>query len=105
MGKLYVGNSGSTPAIIKIEEVPKIKFGANVDTFIGDVDENGVLNEPIWIDTLNFVGVKTIGRNALLHKFYFYRGITSVDLSSVQNVDQDGLDATFQYCYDLKMVI
>jgi hypothetical protein len=41
MGKLYIGNSGSTPAIVKVEEVPKKKFGVSIDNILPN-NENGV---------------------------------------------------------------
>lgn len=104
MGKLYVGNSGSTPAIIKIEEVSKTKFGANIDTFLGDVDENGVLQKPTWTGALNFAGVKEIGYQGLWCAFYGNTRITSLDLSSLQTVGEQGLYYAFQYCRGMTSV-
>lgn len=68
MGGLYLGGKLVTPVIEK--EVAKTKFGASVDTWIGDVDENGVLNEPTWRGALNFVGVKEIGSAGLKEVLY-----------------------------------
>ena len=104
MAKLYIGDSQGTPAIIKIEEVPKKKFGASVDTWIGDLDENGVLSRTTWTGALNFVGVKEIARNGLKYAFYGNAGITSVDLSSLTTVDDNGLYYAFYDCIGLTSV-
>ena len=104
MAKLYIGDSQGTPAIIKIEEVPKKKFGASIDTWIGDVDENGVLQQTIWTGALNFSGIKEIARNSLKYVFYGNTGITSVDLSSLTTVNDNGLYCTFYDCKGLTRV-
>lgn len=70
MGKLYIGNSGSTPAIVKVEEVPKTKFGASIDSFIGDVDENGNYVSPSEPVEINLAGIKSIPAKAFMYKFY-----------------------------------
>ena len=101
MAKLYIGDSQGTPAIIKIEEVPKKKFGASIDTWIGDVDENGVLQQTTWTGALNFSGIKEIARNSLKYAFYGNTGITSVDLSSLTTVNNSGLYCTFYDCKGL----
>ena len=98
MGKLYIGNSGSTPAIIKVEEVAKKKFGASIDSFIGDVDVDGVLQRSTTPTALNFAGVTEIGWYLLFYMFYKHNNITSVDLSSVQSVGLQGMYHTFEYC-------
>ena len=77
---------------------PATKFCATVDVWIGDVDANGVLNEPTWTGALNFAGVKEIGSNGLPYAFYKRYGITSVDLSSLQSVGVNGLLYAFYYC-------
>ena len=98
MAKLYIGDSQGTPAIIKIEEVPKKKLGVSIDTFIGDVDENGTLLATTWTGALNFAGVTEIANDSLKYAFYGRLGITSVDLSSLQSVGVYGLSSAFQDC-------
>ena len=98
MAKLYIGDSQGTPAIIKIEEVPKKKFGVSIDTFIGDVDENGTLLATTWTGALNFAGVTKIANDSLKYAFYGRLGITSVDLSSLQSVGVYGLGSAFYGC-------
>ena len=46
------------------------KYGATVNTFLGDVDANGVLQTPTEQSDLVFTGVKTLAANALSYKFY-----------------------------------
>lgn len=73
------------------------KYGASVDTFIGDVVD-GVLQAPTAPTALNFAGITEIRENALCYTFYQNTIITSVDLSLVQSVDKLGLNNTFCDC-------
>ena len=86
------------------ETVEKTKFGASVDTFIGDIDENGVLKKSTWKGALNFVGVKTAYLNSMSYAFYGHTGITSVDLSSLQSIDNNGMVNTFSFCRGITSV-
>lgn len=85
IGQIQAGGGGA----------PATKFGASVDTWIGDVDENGVLQKITWTGDLNFSGVKEIGTYALQYAFYNRTGITNVDLSSVESVSEYGLYYAF----------
>ena len=60
MAKLYIGDSQGTPAIIKIEEVPKKKFGISIDNLLGDVDADGNYAAPTGEFVLDLTGVKFI---------------------------------------------
>ena len=77
---------------------PATKFGASVDTWIGDVDENGVLRKTTWTGALNFAGVKEIGFEGLHYAFYNSQNITSVDLGSLQSVGEYGMYYAFNKC-------
>lgn len=99
--RLYIGDSSKTPAIVKVEEVAKTKYGANVDMWIGEVDENGVLQAPTAQIELNFAGITEIGSHALYYAFCGRSKINSVDLSSVTTIDEGGLADAFQYCTSL----
>lgn len=83
---------------------PATKFGASVDTWLGDVDENGTLNKTTWTGALNFAGVKTIGAGVLQYAFYYNKRITSVDLSSLQSVGDFGLQNAFDGCTGIASV-
>ena len=80
------------------------KFGVSVDTWLGDVDENGVLQKTTWTGALNFVGVKAIGNYGLDYMFYDCTGLTSVDFSSLQTIGNYGLSHTFDGCTGLTSV-
>ena len=86
------------------ETVEKTKFGASIDTWIGNVDENETLNGIIWRGALNFVGVKRIGYRALPYTFYERTNITNVDLSSVQSVGEYGMTYAFGNCIGITNV-
>ena len=66
MAKLYIGDSQGTPAIIKIEEVSKKKFGVSIDNLLGNVDENGNYTAPTESFVLDLTGVKFIPKVASL---------------------------------------
>ncbi len=93
----------------KISEIsggsaPATKYGASVDTWIGDVDADGVLQKSTWNGILNFVGVKEIAESGLMAVFYCRTGITSVDFSSLQSVGQNGFYNAFYGCTGLMSV-
>ena len=45
------------------------KYGANIETFLGDVDANGILQLPTEQSDLLFTGVKKLDSYALYYKF------------------------------------
>lgn len=77
------------------EPVEKTKFGASVDTWLGDVDENGVLQQSTAQTALNFAGVKEIGDYGLRNAFVNNTHITSADFSSVTKISANGLYNAF----------
>ena len=83
---------------------PATKFGASVDTWLGNVDENGVLQATTWTGALNFAGVKRITSFGLVHAFYGCDGITSVNLGSLTTVESYGLQNAFYNCTELASV-
>ena len=99
---LYFGGKLVSPVVTK--EVAKTKFGASADTWIGDVDANGVLNKTTWKGALNFAGVKEIGTKGLYYTFYELKGITSVDLSSLTTVGIDSMYYAFCHCTGITSV-
>lgn len=67
MGKVYLGNQEISPTVSV--PVAKSKFGATIDTFIGNVDENGVLGQAVGSTSLLFDGVKNIDSGACRYVF------------------------------------
>lgn len=96
IGEIQTGGGG--------EVVNKTKFGATVDTFLGDVDADGAMGRPTWSSPLVFSGVKAIGMYGLQYAFYKNNGVTSVDLSSLQTVSDYGLAQAFRDCTGLTSV-
>lgn len=80
------------------------KFGATVDTFLGDVGADGTLQATTWSGPLVFSGVKIIGNSALYQAFYNRSGITSVDMSSLQTIGASGLYQAFNNCRSITSV-
>lgn len=76
------------------ETVEKTKFGASVDTFIGDVVD-GVLQAPTAQTELNFAGVTEIGKDALKSRFQGLN-IAKIDAGSVQTIGVSGLLDAFR---------
>ena len=54
------------------------RFGATLDTFMGDVDSNGVLQSPSAETNLVFDGVTDLGDNALAYVYRNSSGIKSL---------------------------
>lgn len=105
MGKLYVGNSGSTPAIVKVEEVNKNKFGMTIDNFFGNVDENGVLQKPAEKNLeLVFNGVKTISNAQFQYKFYQDDAVASISFPDLLEVTGRAFVHGFEKSTSLQVV-
>lgn len=100
---LYIGDKPVGLCKIVEKKVPKTKFGASVDAWIGDVDENGVLN-PATNDTimLDFSEVKEIAELALQERFRANRNIVGADFGSVEIIRSSGLQYTFYECSNFK---
>lgn len=103
MGKVYLGNQEISPTVSV--PVAKSKFGATIDTFIGNVDENGVLGRADGPVTLVFDGVKSIGRNAGEYVFYGNRNIIGAIFPTLTTISgSDGCYHMFDYCTNLTSI-
>ena len=91
---LYLGEKkvGTNNTIVK--GVPKEKFGATVDTFLGEVDENGEYSQPSVGWHFDGSSIKKIPNNGMNSRFY-RSGVTSVDLSNLEWVGASGLQTAF----------
>ena len=77
------------------------KYGANVDTFLGDVNSNGVLQYPSGNVDLIFTGVKKIGESLytganLAYKFYYNKAIRS---ASFPDLEEIVVTSGMYYCF------
>lgn len=77
-----------------------IKFGATLDTFMGDVDANGVLQAPSAETNLVFSGVTDLGDNALA---YVYSNSSSIKSLAFPNLGKiSGTSAMLSICDNCK---
>lgn len=95
MAKLYIGDSQGTPAIIKIEEVPKKKYGVSIDNLLGDVDKNGTYVVPTEKFTVDITGVKKAGYEAFRYFFAYNKGIQRFTADSVVEVAGNAFEGAF----------
>ena len=81
------------------------RFGATLDTFMGDVDSNGVLQSPSAETNLVFDGVTDIGDSSL--KYFGYRN-TNINSASFTNLTQitgkHALMYAFSECNSLQSI-
>lgn len=64
MAKLYIGDSQGAPAIVKVEEVEKTKFGVGIDSLLGSVNAEGEYILPTKPVDLDLTGIKSLPRCA-----------------------------------------
>lgn len=103
MAKLYIGDKFFTPAIVNTKDilVPVKRFGATVDTWIGNLDENGVLSKPTTPTALDFDGVTEVAAEGLFYTFNNNAGISTVKFDSLVVVRNSGLMYCFNKCQSL----
>ena len=80
------------------------KYGANINTILGDVDGDGVLQQPTEQSQLVFTGVQNIADYTLSHRFN-YTNITSVSFPNLTKISGTyAMQYAFTYCYYLTSV-
>ena len=115
MAKLYIGDSQGTPAIIKIEEVPKKKYGVSIDNLLGNVDADGVYKARTELFTVDMTQVKRVSDfgyadlpngevgycyNTFSHKFAYCGNLVgTIDLSNLEQTSTDGTDLWFEHAF------
>jgi hypothetical protein len=91
---LYLGNKPVGLCKIVEKEIAKEKFGATVDSFLGDVDADGnyvASSEPVEI---NLAGLKSVPDYGFSYKFYGIRKL-AVNANDVVSVGREG----FRYAF------
>lgn len=89
---VYLGKNPVGIGRIVEKQVAKKKFGATVDTFLGDVDENGMLQAPTGQAVINLEGVTSVASAIFQRKFQF---------SNVISFNADDIEyLTSFYCCD-----
>ena len=82
-----------------------VKYGAAVDSLLGDVNNNGVLQIPTWDTNLTFTGVEDIASYALYYKFYNYTNIENVSFPSLTTVSgSSAMNYAFRGCTGITSV-
>jgi len=81
------------------------KYGVSMDSILGDVDANGVLQQPSVSGSLVFTGVQDIAVDAMYYRFYSNPTITSVSFPDLTTISgSSGLSYAFSYCPTLASV-
>jgi len=78
-GNGTVDVSNYAQANVNVSGGQSAKYGATIDTFIGNVDSNGILQIPESHKYLIFDGVKGIRESALTYRFAVYNSGSSVN--------------------------
>ena len=73
------------------------KYGATVDSFLGDVDANGVLQFPTGQADLVFDGVTEVISFGMQYKFYRCYGINSVSFPNLTQVYHYGTGEGYEF--------
>lgn len=92
---VYLGKNPVGIGRIIEKQVAKKKFGATVDTFLGDVDANGVLQTPTEPVDLVFDGVKEIPTSGLINMFSRKESIGFVSFPDLETVGASSLEYAF----------
>lgn len=92
---VYLGKTPVGIGRIIEKQVAKKKFGATVDTFLGDVDENGVLQKPAEQVDLVFDGIKEIPASRLVNAFASKNSIGFVSFPDLETVGASSLENAF----------
>lgn len=78
-----------------IVEVPKTKFGASIDNFLGNVDTDGKLSRPADVEEFNLAGVKSISADSMRYAFAGKR-IKRFIANDVESIEESGFWRCFQ---------
>ena len=92
---VYLGKTPVGLGRVVVKPVAKKKFGATADTFLGDVDENGVLQAPTEQVDLVFDGVKEIPTSGLINMFSGKKSIGFVSFPDLETVGASSLENAF----------
>ena len=92
----YVDKIEEIPTTVVEEIVKAEKYGMTMDSFLGDVDENGVLQAPQPF-SFNGVGIKDLSENTLRKAFEYN---TLIENFTMPDITEVTTDAGFnQVCY------
>lgn len=98
---VYLGKNPVGVGRIVEKKVAKEKYGATVDSLLGDVDADGNYVVPSKPVEINLAGVKSIGSKGLYKRFTDMTNIVSFEAEDLETVAANGLTYTFYYCKQL----
>ena len=99
----YVNKIEEIPTNIVEEVVTSSKYGATMDNFLGDVDENGTYIAPSNPANIVFSGATNIGEYALYRAFNYETPVESVTFPDVENLTNGySLNECFYFSIYLK---
>lgn len=97
------GTQGNYDVVFNEQKEYEKKYGADVNNFLGDVDADGVLQEPAYPMDLVFTGVKKIGGkialsfNRLLQSPEYIQVIKSASFPDLEEVYGNGFSSAFYH--------
>lgn len=97
----YLGDKAVGVNTVVEKEVAKTKYGASVDNFLGDVDENGALQD-LAPGNIVFNGVKSVGASQLAYAFYGKENFYS--FPDLVQVGERSFEECFRESYESTMI-
>lgn len=96
-GGIVASGGGSSQLATDITTIPdKTKFGLSIDNFLGNLDENGVLQAPTTINGLTFTGLKTLNGH-FVYKFAGNEAIHGeINFIDLETIAANSLQNTFK---------
>lgn len=81
----------------KVAAVPTgyTKYGLNMDSFLGDVNGSGALQQVSDTFSFSSTDIRSIPDNGLQYAFYGNTGITSINLPNLTSIGQYGMQYAF----------
>lgn len=82
----YVDKIGEIPTTVVEEVIKAEKYGATIDNFLGNVDENGIYVAPSATANIVLSGATNIGEYALSKAFNYETPVESITFPDVENL-------------------
>lgn len=93
---LYIGDKpvGLMKIVKDTKYIDKTKYGISVDNLLGDVDENGVLQQPATANVINLAGVKSLSSS----QFRYWACDDRIKVEKFEAPDLE--ESLYQYEFD-----
>ena len=99
------GYTGLGEVTVDVPQGEATRFGVNFDDLLGVINSDGKLEKSTQPISLNFEGVRDIGRNACTRMFYESSGVTSASFPSLTTISGDNACTRMFYtCKNLTSV-